>query len=334
MSQPSALWHTSLPAGSTLWRAQGSCREKHEDPAEEGCWEHEDPAEEGCWEHEDPAEEGCWEHEDPAEEGCWEHEHPAEEGYWEHEDPAEEGCWEHEDPAEEGCWEHEDPAEEGCWEHEHPAEEGCWEHEDPAEEGCWEHEDPAEEGCWEHEDPAEEGCWEHEDPAEEGCWEHEDPAEEGCWEHEDTAEEGCWGTCAQNERHDHHSLQGSCCAVLDSRPLALTHTPWMEKHLLHLAIFFMEVHLLLPYDAKATPTNTYGKRWRLVQYLSNELWKRWRKEYLTQLKGRAKWKTPQRNVRIRDLVLLKDDDIYLTQHCSGIATTASLGVHWAGSWDC
>ena len=38
-----------------------------------------------------------------------------------------------------------------------------------------------------------------------------------------------------------------------------------------------------PHDTSAAPTTTYGKRWRLNQYLANELWTRWKKEYLVLL---------------------------------------------------
>ena len=51
----------------------------------------------------------------------------------------------------------------------------------------------------------------------------------------------------------------------------------------------------------------YGKkRWRRVQYLSNQFWLRWRREYILQQLNRNKWYFPSRNVLVGDVVLLKD----------------------------
>ena len=48
------------------------------------------------------------------------------------------------------------------------------------------------------------------------------------------------------------------------------------------------------------------KRWRRIQFLANEFWERWRKEYLSQLQHRTKWRIKQRNFKSGDIVLLKD----------------------------
>ncbi|KAM9825109.1 uncharacterized protein ACBT44_005920 isoform 1-T1 [Syngnathus typhle] len=49
------------------------------------------------------------------------------------------------------------------------------------------------------------------------------------------------------------------------------------------------------------------KRWRRVQYLANEFWIRWRKEYLLNLQPRQKWTAHRRNLKVNDVVLLKED---------------------------
>ena len=49
------------------------------------------------------------------------------------------------------------------------------------------------------------------------------------------------------------------------------------------------------------------KRWRRVQYLANQFWIRWRREYLSLLHKRQKWNVPQRDSREGDIVLLLDD---------------------------
>ena len=49
------------------------------------------------------------------------------------------------------------------------------------------------------------------------------------------------------------------------------------------------------------------KRWRQVQYLSEQFWRRWRREYLQTLQLRQKWQTVESNLAIDDLVLLYEE---------------------------
>ena len=50
----------------------------------------------------------------------------------------------------------------------------------------------------------------------------------------------------------------------------------------------------------------YGKRrWRRVMYLADQFWIRWRRFYASELQERRKWTTPNRNISVGDIVLLK-----------------------------
>ena len=49
------------------------------------------------------------------------------------------------------------------------------------------------------------------------------------------------------------------------------------------------------------------KRWRRVQYLANEFWIKWKKEYLLSLQPRQKWQKNRRNQKVNDIVLLQND---------------------------
>ena len=49
------------------------------------------------------------------------------------------------------------------------------------------------------------------------------------------------------------------------------------------------------------------KRWRRVQFLAEQFWSRWRKEYLINLSLRQKWFLPKRNIKIRDVVIVQDE---------------------------
>ena len=48
------------------------------------------------------------------------------------------------------------------------------------------------------------------------------------------------------------------------------------------------------------------KRWTLLKKLSQSFWQRWSTEYVSRLQGRCKWKTNSQNLKIGELVLLKN----------------------------
>ena len=73
-------------------------------------------------------------------------------------------------------------------------------------------------------------------------------------------------------------------------------------------------HLLLLRGGECLPCGTFSRddnyprrRWRQVQYLANQFWARWIKEYLPTLQSRQKWLRPQRNVSVGDIVLIVDN---------------------------
>lgn len=50
-------------------------------------------------------------------------------------------------------------------------------------------------------------------------------------------------------------------------------------------------------------------RWYLCQKIYNDIWKRWRAEYLSQLTIRSKWMKSQENIKINDLVIIHEDNL-------------------------
>ena len=51
------------------------------------------------------------------------------------------------------------------------------------------------------------------------------------------------------------------------------------------------------------------KRWRRVQFLLEQFWARWKREYLVTISLPQKWKHTKRNIQIGDIVLIKDIDL-------------------------
>ena len=84
----------------------------------------------------------------------------------------------------------------------------------------------------------------------------------------------------------------------------LTAEPLTPNHLLT-----MKSKIILPPPGNFQRPDLYcHKRWRRVQYLANEFWIRWKKEFVQTLQERRKWGGQQRNVSIGDVVLIKEDN--------------------------
>ena len=65
----------------------------------------------------------------------------------------------------------------------------------------------------------------------------------------------------------------------------------------------------LPPGLFVPPDLLLRRRWRQVQYLADQFWKRWIRDYLPTLSRRQKWTVPRRNMKVNDLVLLKDENL-------------------------
>ncbi|XP_045474692.1 uncharacterized protein LOC123680702 [Harmonia axyridis] len=60
-------------------------------------------------------------------------------------------------------------------------------------------------------------------------------------------------------------------------------------------------------DVPTTPTNRLS-RWELCTKLQQDFWKRWSVEYLNNLQNKPKWLKPNPNLKVNDLVLLKENN--------------------------
>lgn len=49
-------------------------------------------------------------------------------------------------------------------------------------------------------------------------------------------------------------------------------------------------------------------KWEIIQRIVQDFWKRWAAEYVANLQSRVKWRTRQENLRVNNLVLLKEDN--------------------------
>ena len=113
--------------------------------------------------------------------------------------------------------------------------------------------------------------------------------------------------------------------IVNSRPLSpvnlddpLSEPPITPNHLLH-----SKSSLVMDPPGKFVKEDLYGrKKWRRVQYMLEQFWSRWRKEYLSNLQVRKKWNRTRRNIKIGDIVLLKETEESRLDWPMGIVTKA------------
>ncbi|XP_064631691.1 uncharacterized protein LOC135489981 [Lineus longissimus] len=98
-------------------------------------------------------------------------------------------------------------------------------------------------------------------------------------------------------------------ATLNSRPLCKSSEDPSDDEVPTPNHFLMQRRAVaLPPGEFHDTDQLHRKRWRQSQILANHFWKRFIKEYLATLQERSMWQFEQRNLKVRDLVLVADDD--------------------------
>ena len=67
------------------------------------------------------------------------------------------------------------------------------------------------------------------------------------------------------------------------------------------------------------------KRWRRLQQLNAEFWRRWIREYLPTLQGRQKWTEPAGNLREGELVLLVEQNARMALEIASLGLVLESG---------
>ena len=106
------------------------------------------------------------------------------------------------------------------------------------------------------------------------------------------------------------TLMAEVEGILNARPLVpLTFVPGEDEPL-------TPNHLLLLRGSRSLPPGLFRKedgygrrRWRQAQYLADQFWRRWVREYLPVLQVRQKWTHRVANLQVGDLVLVANENV-------------------------
>ena len=97
-------------------------------------------------------------------------------------------------------------------------------------------------------------------------------------------------------------------AMINSRPLTKLSEDVTDMTTLNPNQLLMLNEQSRNFPGRFQKSDMYRQRWKFIQYLANQFWKRWLKEYLPELQRRSKWCARQENIKVGDVVLLCEEN--------------------------
>ena len=102
------------------------------------------------------------------------------------------------------------------------------------------------------------------------------------------------------------TLMAEVVAIVNARPISAL--PSDPQPLSPAMLLTMKTRPAGPPLGQFLRPDIYARRrWRRVQFLAEQFWTRWRREYLQSLQPRRKWTETQRDLCVGDVVLMRDE---------------------------
>ena len=120
------------------------------------------------------------------------------------------------------------------------------------------------------------------------------------------------------------TLMAEVTAIVNGRPITTVLSDTEEPEPLSPSMLLtMKTRPLSPPPGEFLPVDLYSRRrWRRVQYLADQFWLRWRREYMQTLQRRSKWNGSKRNLNAGDIVLVKEDGAHRNNWPLGLISEA------------
>lgn len=117
------------------------------------------------------------------------------------------------------------------------------------------------------------------------------------------------------QRLTYEELATVTCQIesfLNSRPLTAINSHSIDGITVLTPGHFLIGRALTSYPETVVKTDpSICKRWNMCQAMVFHFWKRWSTEYLQQLQSLSKWRKASPNLQVGDIVVLKDDSLFL-----------------------
>ena len=107
------------------------------------------------------------------------------------------------------------------------------------------------------------------------------------------------------------TFMAEACAIVNSRPLGTVSSDANDPQAISPSMLLtLKPQQLQPPPGDFVEKDLYGRRrWRRVQYLADQFWIRWKKEYIQSLQPRRKWPVVHPDICNGDVVLLHDKEL-------------------------
>lgn len=96
-------------------------------------------------------------------------------------------------------------------------------------------------------------------------------------------------------------------SIINSRPLTKLSEDVEDANTLSPNQMLMLNEAMGDFPGKFHNNDKYRQRWKFIQHLANQFWKRWLREYLPELQRRSKWNKEEENIKVGDVVLLAEE---------------------------